>query len=140
MYTAKRPAIFYLTLMGLSLTGVFTTALAMAGNLYIVAYPGIALTEAELKEVYLGERQFAGSTKLVPVDNVAAQADFLNKVMKMDAAVYGALWIKKSFRAGMTAPEVKSGDAEIYNFVNSTPGAVGYISAPTPGEPVLHKF
>ena len=99
-----------------------------------------AITEAELKDVYTGEKQFSGSIKLVPVDNAAVHSEFLSKVMKMDAAVYGALWIKKSFRAGLTTPKVKSGDAEIYSFIHKTPGAIGYVNVPVAGEQVLHKY
>ena len=129
-----------LTVLSLGSMCVFASAMAMAGSLYVVAHPGIALTETELREVYTGERQFSGSIKLIPVDNAAAQSDFLGKVMNMDAAVYGALWIKKAFRAGLTTPKVKSGDAEINNFINRTPGAIGYVSMPPAGGQVLYKY
>ena len=138
-YSTKK-SIKLLTVLSVGSICIFASAITMAGNLYIIAYPGITLTEAELKEVYAGERQFSGSVKLVSVDNAAAQSDFLSKVMKMDAAVYGALWIKKAFRAGLTAPEVKSGDAEIYSFIRKTPGAVGYVTVPMAGGQVLHKY
>lgn len=118
----------------------FASTVAMAGNLYVIAYPGVELTEAELKEMYMGERQFSGSTKLVPVDNAAAQSEFLSKVMGIDAAVYASLWIKKAFRAGLTAPQVKSGDAETLNFIHKTPGAVGYVTMPKDGQRVMLKY
>lgn len=127
-------------ILSVGLMCFFTSNVALAGNLYVVAYPGVVLTEAELKEVYLGEKQFSGSTKLVPVDNSAAQSDFLSNVMKVDAAAYAALWIKKSFRAGLTAPQVKSGDAETLNFIHKTPGAVGYVTVLKEGQQVMFRY
>ncbi len=138
-YSTKK-SIKLLTVLSLGSMCVFAPAITVAGSLYVVAHPGVALTEAELKDVYTGEKQFSGSIKLVPVDNAAVQSEFLSKVMKMDAAVYGALWIKKSFRAGLTTPKVKSGDAEIYSFIHKTPGAIGYVNVPVAGEQVLHKY
>ena len=126
--------------LGVGSICIFAPLVAMADNLYVIAHPGVELSEAQLKEVYLGERQFVGSIKLVPVDNTAAQNGFLNKVMSMDAAVYASLWIKKAFRAGLAAPEIKSGDAEIVSFIRKTPGSVGYVSAPIAGERVLLQY
>lgn len=129
-----------LAILGWGLMGMAVSATAMAGNVYVIAHPGVELTQAEIKDVYLGEKQLAGSVKLVPVDNAAAQGDFLEKALNMDASKYGALWIKKGFRGGLSAPDVKSGDAEVINFVKKTPGAVGYVGAPADGMKPLHKY
>ena len=119
---------------------VMTLSVAMAGNVYVIAHPSVELNQFEVQQVYKGEQEFAGAIKLVPVDNAAVQSDFLDKVMRMDASKYGALWIKKSFRAALTAPPTKSGDAEVINFVRNTRGAVGYISAPSNDVKLLQKY
>jgi hypothetical protein len=122
------------------LMGVMLSGTCLAGDVYVIANSGVELAAAEVKEVYLGEKQLAGSVKLVPVDNAAVQADFLDKVVGMDAGKYSALWTKKGFRDGLAAPAVKSGDAEVISFVKSTPGAVGYVSAPASGVKAVHKY
>ena len=125
---------------GLGLVVSTVSAVAMAGNVYVIAHPSVELSQFEVQQVYKGEQEFAGAIKLVPVDNAAVQSDFLDKAMNMDAGKYGALWIKKSFRAALTAPATKSGDAEVINFVKNTRGAIGYISAPNDNVKLLHKY
>ena len=127
-------------LLGWGLLGIIAAVPAIAGDVYVIAHPSVTLTGAELKDAYLGEKQFIGSVKLVPVDNAAVQSDFLAKTLNMDAGKYASLWIKKGFRGGLASPPVKSGDAEVINFVKATPGAVGYVSAPVQGVMLLHKY
>lgn len=129
-----------LALLGVSLIGVAGAAPAVAGDVYVIAHPGVALTAAELKDVYLGEKQFVGPIKLVPVDNAAVQGDFLAKALNMEASRYGALWTKKGFRGALAAPAIKSGDTEVIGFVKNTPGAIGYVSAQSGGVKELFKY
>ena len=49
-----------LALLGVSLIGVAGAAPAVAGDVYVITHPGVALTAAELKDVYLGEKQLVG--------------------------------------------------------------------------------
>lgn len=112
---------------------------ARAGE--VIAHPSVELTAADVREVYTGEKQLAGGAKLVPVDNSAAQGDFLAKVLQLEAARYTSMWTKKSFREGITAPAIKGSDAEVIAFVKGTPGAVGYIGgAAAAGVKVISKF
>ena len=114
---------------------------ALAGDIYVACSAGVTLTMAEMKDVFLGEKQFAGSVKLAPVDNSAAQAEFLDKVMKMDATKYTTAWTKKSFRDGSTPPPVKGSDGEVVEFLKHTPGACGYLgSAPPAGLAAIGKI
>ena len=129
-----------LALLGLGLLGGIAAASAIAGDIYVIAHPSVTLTRAELKDVYLGDKQFAGTLKLVPVDNHAVQADFMEKVISMKARAYASLWTKKGFRGGLSAPAVKSGDDEVISFVKNTPGAIGYVSAPAQGVKDLYQY
>jgi ABC-type phosphate transport system substrate-binding protein len=113
---------------------------ALAGDIFVIANGSLTLTIDEVRDVFLGEKQIAGGTKVVPVDNSAAQKDFLEKVIKLDAAKYAAVWTKKGFRDGLTAPSVKSSDAEVIAAVKATPGTLGYVSAAPPGVKVIQKF
>ncbi len=110
---------------------------ANAGEVIVISNSGITIPAEEIKDIFLGEKQFAGSTKLVVIDNASAQAGFLSKFMQMDAAKYNNIWTKKSFRDGLTVPEVKSSDVEVIEFVRRTPGAIGYISSTPTGVNII---
>jgi hypothetical protein len=120
------------------LAALMTHAQTQAGE--VIAHLSVSLDAGEIRELFLGEKQFANGVKLVPVDNSAAQAEFLNRVLQTDARTYSARWTKKSFREGLGAPEIRGSDAEVAAFVRSTPGAVGYVSGAVAGARVLHKF
>ena len=111
---------------------------ALAGD--VIASGDMTLTPDEIREVFLGEKHRAGGIVLVPVDNAAAQEEFLSKVLQTDAQKYYSRWTKKSFREGIVAPALKGSDAEVIAFVRSTQGAVGYVKRPVPGFRVLHSF
>lgn len=114
---------------------------AMAGEIYVIAHPDTKLSADLVRDIYVGEKQFAGNVKLTPLDNAAGQADFLGKVLKLDQTRYTNLWVKKSFRDALNPPSVKNSDKEILDIVRTTPGAIGYIiSAPPAGIPVIQKY
>jgi ABC-type phosphate transport system substrate-binding protein len=115
-------------------------ASATMADIYIIANPALQLTPDEAREVFVGDKQLAGSVKIVPFDNAAAQAEFLDKVYHMDAAKYSTLWAKKGFRDGLNAPAVKGTDVEVIAAVKSTPGAIGYVTAPSAGVTVIRKY
>lgn len=121
----------------LSLTAVPALALA---DVYVIANSATAVTEADIRDIFLGDKQLAGGTKLVPVDNAPAQDEFLSKALKMESAKYNSTWTKKSFREGLNPPSVRSGDLEVIDFVKKTPGAVGYVKSSPSGVKVLQKF
>jgi hypothetical protein len=109
-------------------------------DVFLIANPDMKLTADEAKEVFLGEKQLAGSVKIVPVDNAGAQAEFLDKVFRMDPAKYKLLWAKKGFRDGLNAPAMKSSDVEVLGVVKSTPGALGYVTSAPVGVTVIQKY
>lgn len=100
---------------------------AWADDVVVIAHAGVLLTADEVRQVFVGEKQFAGSVKLIPIDNAAVQADFLAKAVKVDGGKYASIWAKKSFREGVNPPPVRGSDAEIILAVKSTAGAIGYV-------------
>lgn len=120
--------------------GLSITAPVLAEDLFVISHPGVLLTSENIRDVFLGEKQFADSVKIIPADNNAAQGVFLSKVMKIDHARYNTTWARKGFRDGLTQPAIKSGDAEVINFVKSTPGAVGYVTTEPRGVKVIKKY
>jgi hypothetical protein len=99
-------------------------------DLYVICNAQVSLSAADIRDLFLGEKQFAGTMKLVPVDNGAAQIVFLDKVLKMNMARYSTTWTKKSFRDGLNPPLVTGSDAEALAFVKRTPGACSYVTTP----------
>lgn len=113
---------------------------ANAGDIYLIAHPSLDISVDAIRDVFVGEKQFHSGVKLAAVDNLAAQKDFLDKVMKLDSVRYGNIWTKKSFRDGLNAPPARGGDAEVLAFVRATPGAVGYVTTLPSGVKAVAKF
>lgn len=114
---------------------------ALATDIYVIAHADAKLTADVIRDIYIGEKQFNGAVKIVPIDNAAAQGDFLGKVLKLDQTRYANLWVKKSFRDALNPPTVMNSDREIIGQVRKTPGAVGYItSSPPDGITVIQKY
>ena len=110
---------------------------AEAADYVVITHPGLTLSADDIKDVYIGQMQMAGSIRLVPVDNGAAQEAFLARVVRMEVGRYNTAWIKKAFRDGVSAPALKAGDAEVLEFVRRTPGAVGYVRVVAAGVNVV---
>lgn len=109
-------------------------------DVFVIANSSVQLTGAEVRDVFVGDKQLAGGVKLIPVDNANAQSQFLAKVMKVDVTKYESIWTKKSFRDGLVPPAMKSGDAEVLEYVKKTAGAVGYVGSAPNGVTVVQKF
>jgi ABC-type phosphate transport system substrate-binding protein len=113
-------------------------ACAFAGE--VIANISGTLTADEVREVFVGDKLSAGGVKLIPMDNSSAQAEFLAKVVKVDAAKYGTIWAKKGFRDGLNPPAVRGSDSEVISTVKSTPGAIGYVNSAPAGVTVILKY
>ncbi len=124
----------------LAAAAVSLSVSAWAGDVYVIANPAVSLSAEDIRDVFVGEKQLSSGTKLVPMDNASLQADFLAKVIKVDAAKYASIWTKKGFRDGLNPPPVKGSDTEVINAVKNTPGAVGYVSKATADVKVLQKY
>lgn len=111
--------------------------LARGGDLYVICNSAVSLTATDVHDMFLGEKQFTGATRLVPIDNSAAQQLFLDKILKMSAARYSTTWTKKSFRDGINPPLVAGSDLEALADVRRTPGACSYITTAVSSDVVL---
>lgn len=109
----------------LALATAFAAAGASAQT--VITNSGFTATAADVHDIYVGDKQYAGSTRVVAVDNASAQKAFLEHVLKLEPGKYNSIWAKKSFREGLNAPLTKSTDSEVVDFVKKTPGAIGYI-------------
>jgi hypothetical protein len=112
-----------------------------AQDLYVICHPSVSLSAGDLRDVFLGEKQFAGSIRLAPADNSAAHASFLQKVLKMEPSKYLTAWTKKSFRDGVNPPVLSGNDTEALEYVKRAPGRCSYVTtAPGPGVSVVARF
>lgn len=127
-------------LQTLILSAVLAAGSASAGDVYVIANSGVTLSAEDVRDVFVGEKQLSGNVKLVPMDNAAAQADFLAKVVKVDSGKYSSIWAKKGFRDGISPPPVRGSDAEVISAVRSTPGAVGYVTKAPTDVKVVQKY
>ena len=123
-----------------AISALATSSSLWAGDVFVIANAGVNVSADDVRDVFVGEKQIDGSVKLVPMDNAAAQADFLAKVVKVDAAKYASLWAKKGFRDGVSPPAVRGGDAEVISAVKSTPGGIGYVTKAPADVKVIQKY
>jgi hypothetical protein len=107
-----------------------TAPAVRAADLFVICNSHLSMSPGDVRDMFLGEKQFAGPIKLVPIDNSAAQALFLEKVLQMNLAKYSTAWTKKSFRDGINPPQVAGSDAEALAYVRRTPGACSYVTTP----------
>ncbi len=131
--------IFALWTFSLLLTGIGSAT--EAGDLYLACHEGLLLPTTDVRDVFLGEKQFLNTVRLVPVDNVAAQPAFLEIVLRMNAMKYATTWAKKSFRDGINPPAVMANDDAALEFIRRTPGSCGYLGVePQSGVTVIGKY
>ena len=135
----RRGAAHIVALVGIALVG--WAGAAGGGDLYVICNLAVTLQPAEIKDTFIGDKGFIGSLKLAPADNSAAQAAFLEKVLKVDAGKYAGIWTKKSFRDGINPPPLKATDAEALAYVKQTAGGCSYVaSEPGPGVAVIARY
>jgi ABC-type phosphate transport system substrate-binding protein len=137
------------SLIALLLVGpLFAASPALAqsktGDLAIVVHPSTPVVDlpfAELRQVFLGERQYWAPgmpVVLLMRAPVAVEREAVLKVIyEMTEAQFKQYWIAKIFRAQLTAPPkiVYSNDTA-QQFVSSVPGTIAFVIASDVGSGV----
>jgi hypothetical protein len=114
---------------------------AMADGLFVACHAGVSIAPTDVRDVFLGEMQFLNTVRLMPVDNISAEPDFLDKVLRMNANKYATTWAKKSFRDGINPPAALANDGAVLEFIRRTPGGCGYlVNEPPEGVTVVAKY
>src|SRR3972149_8660719 len=113
---------------------------AHAGDFVKIVNPDGPLKNGDagdIKEIYLGEKRFSDSVKLVPINHVEGQMKnaFLKDVVGMDSKAYRLYWIKKVFQDGVPIPPSMGNVSAVIDMVKTEKGAVAYV----PEEAVLDK-
>jgi hypothetical protein len=131
----------HLTIWTTAILMAVTCSVAVADDLYLACHAGITLAAADFRDMFLGEKQFLGAVRLVPVDNAASEATFLDRVLRMDKGKYATTWAKKSFRDGINPPSAMANDASVLEFIVRTPGSCGYLGiAPPAGVALIGTY
>ena len=124
--------LFLQTTLGAALAGVLTPARA-ADSVVLIGHPGIPRIDmATVQRLYLGRAiEVAGS----PVTVVAlpggspVRAQFLASWLQSDEERYRAYWTVRRHIGRGTPPAELGSAAELIEYVQRTPGAIGYIDA-----------
>lgn len=118
----------------LAIAGTLLAAVSSGASVngYVIANADVSA--ADIREIFLGSKQFAGPVRLVPVDNSAARDGFLEHELNMSSHKYSSIWVSRAFRDGTVPPQVLRSDADVVRFVKQTPGAVGYVGVTPPAD------
>jgi len=109
--------------------------LAISGSacaaVVIIGHPGMPKLDSEtVQKVYSGKMIEIGGISVTAVHASAGSAlrsRFLQSYLNQDEEKYSAYWIVRRYIGkGVPHKEFATG-ADIINFVQSTPGAVGYV-------------
>ncbi len=112
-------------------------AQAKAGDLAIVVHPSTPIAElsfAELRQVFLGERQYWNANVpvvlLIRAPTSTERDAVLNVIYQMREPQFKQYWIAKIFRAEMTStPKVVYSNESANQLVSSIPGTIAFMSA-----------
>lgn len=89
----------------------------------------LEMTQKELKDIYLGNKESANGTKLLLADQRDKKIFevFISQFIGMSASSYKSHWVKKLFSLGAAVPKVVDGPAEMIKYVSENQGAIGYV-------------
>lgn len=128
----KRLKLWALTL--LSLMFLFTQiGFAAARELAIIvnkSFPAIVLTNKDIKEIYLGQREIIEGIRLKPVDqdyNQAIRKVFMQRIIMLPVDAYSTYWNNRIFQRGGIPPVLRKSSEEVVKTVVETDGAIGYV-------------
>jgi ABC-type phosphate transport system substrate-binding protein len=126
---------------------ICTTLPALAaGGFRLIAHPGVhttSLTKVAVSAIFLKKTpKWEDGTPVVAVDQTeqsAVRSLFSSSVHGKSVAAVKSFWQQQIFSGRDVPPVEKRSDAEVLEFVRSTPGAVGYVAdgAPVSGVTVI---
>ncbi len=113
---------------------------APSDTIYVIAHPGLRVTEKDVRGIFLGEKELADGIALVPLDNASEQRVFLARVLKFELTKYNAFWTKKSFRDALNPPAMRASDLDVIQAVIRDAGAIGYVRHPVAGVTIIARY
>ncbi|MGC4078960.1 MAG: hypothetical protein QM702_18340 [Rubrivivax sp.] len=121
------------TLLGFILGALLCGGAWAGDDIVVIAHPGITRVDVPtLQRLYTGRAVEVGGAPAEPVNaapGTPSRARFLSQVVQLDDGRYVAYWtVRRHVGRGVPPRELKTA-AEIIAYVQSTPGAIGYIPA-----------
>ena len=117
----------------------------VAAEVVLIGHPGLPrLDVVTIKKLFKGRVIEVGGTPVTAANAAVGNAvrrQFLEKYLGEDEEAYTAYWtVRRFIGKGSPPPELPS-SGEIIRFVQSTPGAVGYVDATEirSGLNILHR-
>ncbi|MCP4581176.1 MAG: phosphate ABC transporter substrate-binding protein [candidate division Zixibacteria bacterium] len=111
------------------------SAAANAGNIVVIVNTSSDLSSAtagEVSKVFMGKASAISGTSVEAVDQVTsskARIDFSEKILGRSVRKVTNYWKKRVFAGKGEPPKELANDAKVIAHVQSTAGAIGYISA-----------
>lgn len=117
---------------------------AYAQNVVIIGHPGISkLNTPNVERIFTGKTIKVDGTPVTAVNLKAGSTRdrFLQRYLNQDDDQYTAYWTVRRFIGKGIPPRELSSTTEVIDFVQNTPGAIGYIdeSELKPGLNVLSR-
>ncbi|MBZ5685135.1 MAG: substrate-binding domain-containing protein [Acidobacteriia bacterium] len=128
--TGKRKTQLWMAVMGIA----FACVAARAQDVVIVANRSVVasqISEAQLREIFTGVRsRLNDGTRTVPVllKGGAVHEVFLHHYVRDNPEEFRTRWHKAVFTGQGSMPKEFGSEAELLNYVEATPGAIGYVS------------
>jgi ABC-type phosphate transport system substrate-binding protein len=107
-----------------------TLSQAHAGEVIIIAHPSVRKIDIlTVQRIFTGKIIETAGVHVVAVNlgSGALRDRFLRRFLNQDDDKYTAYWTVRRFIGKGTPPREVSNAAEVINFVQTTPGAIGYI-------------
>ena len=98
-----------------------------------------AISLAELKELYLGNRQHIQNVRVLPLDQdnqEIIRQNFYDQVINIDQSQLISHWSKLIFTGKGQSPKSLLADDSILQFVSANPSTIGYINSSAMNEHV----
>jgi len=109
---------------------------AQQANIKIIANDNVDITSVskdQLSRLFLKKTtKWDNGVKVTPVDlagDSEVRQNFTQNIHKKSISAINAYWQKKIFTGKGVPPVELQNDKEVIEFVSSTPGAIGYVSA-----------
>jgi len=98
------------------------------------------MTRSDLARVFMKKQiEWSSGTAVAPVDQSTVsmvRAAFTQDVHEKKTSSIARYWQRQIFTGRGVPPTIRDSDAEVLAFVQTTPGAIGYVAADAPVEGV----
>lgn len=122
-----------IAILGLTLTPGTSARTAPADKVAVIVNRNGALisaSEADIRSIYLGERQFVGRTPIIPLHlpDGPAKTAFLQTVVGQSPKNYKLYWLQHVFQGAAIPPNTVAGPDAMVAAVAAQQTTVGYVS------------